>query len=256
MVLVIDIGNTHMTLGVFSGNDLVCDWRIMTDQHRTADEYGMVFETLFAHKGLRTGDIQGIIISCVVPPLRSVTEQLCVRYFHVQPLFVDHAMDTGITICYEPVSDVGADRIVNAAAAYHTYKQSAVVVDFGTATTFDYITPDGKYVGGVIAPGIAISSEALFRKASKLPRVDFVPPTKVIGGTTVESMQSGIIFGYVSLVDGLVERILAEACTDPVIIATGGLARLIASYTKTINDVDENLTLKGLKILYERTVRR
>ena len=256
MILVVDIGNTHTVIGAYRGDDLVVDWRLKTDQHQTGDEYGVILRSLFVSEGFSFDLIEGVIISCVVPPMVTTMEQLCKRYFNQDPKFIGPETDMGMKICYDNPMEVGADRIVNSVAAFEKYRRSLIVVDFGTATTFDYISPDGDYMGGVIAPGITISGEALFERASKLPRVDFVGPERVVGRNTVSSMQAGIVFGHASLVDGIVKRIKNEVKTDPFIVATGGLALLISSHAKTIDEVDEYLTLRGLKIIFDRNSKK
>jgi type III pantothenate kinase len=250
MLMVMDIGNTNIVLGCYRGDTLITHWRIVTEQKRTSDEYGMILRSLFTASGLTLSDITAIIISCVVPPMLNMLEEMAAKYFDITPLIVEPGIETGMTISYDNPHEVGADRIVNAVAAYEKYKRSLIVVDFGTATTFDYISPRGEYMGGAIAPGLLISSEVLFQRASKLPRVELIKPKTVVGKNTIASMQSGIIYGYVALVDGIVNRMKQEVKTDPKVIATGGLAHLIASESETIEEVDENLTLEGLKIIY------
>ncbi|KAF0123400.1 MAG: type III pantothenate kinase [bacterium] len=252
MLLVIDVGNTHTVMGVFDGDKLVQDWRIRTEEDHTVDEYGILITNLYFSSKIALKDIKDIAISCVVPPLLVTLEELCKKYFKIKPLVIEPGIKTGMPIYYDNPKEVGADRIVNAVAAYEKYKQSLIVVDFGTATTFDYISANGEYHGGVIAPGITISCEALFKRASKLPHVELIKPMSVIGKDTISSMQSGIIFGYASLVDGIVKRIRKEVKSNSKAIATGGLAFLIAPISETISDVDEYLTLKGLRILHER----
>ena len=251
-ILVIDVGNTNTVIGIYDGDDLKKDWRLGTVKARTTDEYGMIVRDLFNHGELRLEEIQGLIISCVVPPMMNMLEELSEKYFHVEPLIVGPGIKTGMPILFDNPREVGADRIVNAVAAYEKYHREIIVVDFGTATTLDYVTAKGEYAGGVIAPGLMISAEALFREASKLPRVELHKPKTVIGKNTIHSMQSGIVFGYAGLVDSLVRRMKAELKNDMKVIATGGLAKLIATETETIGEVDSNLTLEGLKIIYYR----
>lgn len=252
MLLAIDVGNTNAVFGLYRGEDLLETWRIATRRETTGDEYGIILRQFFAISGHATGDVQAIAIASVVPPTLQPLTEMCERYFKRRPLVVGPGIKTGISIFYDNPREVGADRIVNAVAAYEKYKSAVVVVDFGTATTFDCVSERGEYLGGVIAPGIGISVEALFQRASKLPRVELVRPKHVIGKNTVHSMQSGIVFGYVGLVDGIVERIGREYKSPPRVIATGGLAHLIADESATIESVDENLTLDGLRILHER----
>ena len=251
MLFVIDIGNTNIVLGVFEGERLLFDWRIETKKGKTADEYGIQLQQLFSLARLDYSKLRGTIIACVVPTLQNSIINTCQTYFNQEPLIVSPGIKTGMPILYDNPHEVGADRIVNAVAAYHRYKQGLIVVDFGTATTFDCISSEGNYMGGVIAPGIDISAEALFHRASKLPRVEFSPPQKTVGKTTVDSMRSGLVYGYVGLVDGLVERIKKEIPFKPKIIATGGRAQVIADYSTSIEEVDSTLTLHGLRIIYE-----
>jgi len=251
MLLVIDVGNTNTVIGVYDGDELVGDWRIVTVPDRTADEYGILIQNLYYSSKISSRDIQDIIVSCVVPPMVSIIDELCKKYFKINPLYIEPGIKTGMPIYYDNPREVGADRIVNAVAAFHHTKREVIVVDFGTATTFDCVSEKGEYIGGVIAPGLATSSEALFSKASKLPKVELIRPKMVIGKNTIHSMQSGIILGYVDLVDGLVNRIKNEMGKDPSVIATGGLAELISKESKTIGEVDRYLTLKGLKIIFQ-----
>jgi type III pantothenate kinase len=252
MLLVIDVGNTNIVLGIYDGERLVGDWRIWTERDRTSDEYGILVRNLFSSSSISFGQIDGIAVSCVVPPMLNMLLELSQKYFKRQPLIVEFGVDTGIPVLTDNPREVGADRIVNAAAAYHKYRRSLIVVDFGTATTFDYVSPRGDYMGGAIAPGLGLSSEALFMRASKLPRVELVKPKSVVGKNTVHSMQAGIIFGYVGLVDEIVRRMKEEVKSDPKVIATGGLAPLIAGESKSIEEVEEFLTLDGLRLIYER----
>jgi type III pantothenate kinase len=252
MLLVIDVGNTNTVLGLYDGDDLVHDWRLRTVVEHTVDEYGMLIYNLYKNSEVSPRAIKAIIISCVVPPMLHILEPLCKKYFSIKPLIVGPGIKTGMPIFYDNPREVGADRIVNAIAAFERYKGDIIVVDFGTATTFDYISPKGEYMGGCICPGVMISSEALFQKAAKLPRIEIIRPKTVIGKDTVSSMQAGILYGYAALVDGLVERIKGEVRSDPKVIATGGLAKIIAPEAKSIHVVDDMLTLEGLRIIYKR----
>jgi type III pantothenate kinase len=253
MLLVIDIGNTNTSLGVYDADKLVTHWRLTTARSRTVDEWGVHARNLFALAGLDFKSIDAIAIASVVPPLNFTLKQTAEAYFHITPLFIDHTVDTGLPILYEPPADVGADRIVDAVAAIQKYGAPCIVVDFGTATTFDAINAKGEYLGGVITPGITISADALFARAAKLPRVEIKRPGHVVGSTTVEAMQSGLYHGYVGLVDGILRKMIAEIGGTPKVIATGGLAPLIAKGSEIIQEVDENLTLDGLRLVYERT---
>lgn len=253
MVLVIDVGNTNIVLGIFSGDELITSWRLGTDRKRTADELGMTLKNLFDFRGFTFEQIEAIAISSVVPPLTPVLTTMCRRYFGKEPLIVGPGVKTGMPIRYENPREVGADRIVNAVAVIQRYGCPAVVVDFGTATTFCAISREGEYLGGAIAPGIGISTEALFERAAKLPRVELARPRQVIGKNTIASMQSGIYYGFVGQVDELVTRIKEEMGEpEAVVVATGGLARLICEGTRTVDHVDPYLTLWGLKIIYDR----
>jgi type III pantothenate kinase len=252
MILVFDIGNTNIVLGVYQGRNLLEHWRISTATQRTADEYAVLLKALFDQAGLSFKRIKAIVISSVVPPLMMTLEIMSKKYFGFSPIVVGPGIKTGIQIKYENPREVGADRIVNAIAGFELYGGPMIIVDFGTATTFCAITGKGEYLGGAIAPGIGISTEALFAKAAKLPRVELVKPPTVIGKNTVSSMQSGIIYGFTGQVDAIVSRIKKEMGGNPLVVATGGLAELIAQESHTIDKVDLLLTLTGLRIVYER----
>jgi type III pantothenate kinase len=250
MLLAVDIGNTNITLGIFKDEELCAHWRLATVHERMPDEYGVLLLQLFAHRGIRPEDISGVAVASVVPALTGVFRELSQAYLSQEALIVDAGVKTGVRIRYENPRDVGADRVVDCAAVQHKYGGPACVVDFGTATTFDAISRDGEYLGGAIAPGIGIAAEALFARASKLYRVEIAPPPRVIGSNTVMAMQSGIFFGYVALVEGLVARFRRELGEDMKVIATGGLAEKVALETKAIQYVDPWLTLDGLRLVY------
>ncbi len=252
MLLVVDVGNTNTVLGLFDGAELVHDWRIRTVVDHTVDEYGMLIYNLYKTSRISSRKIRDIIISCVVPPMLNILEPLCGKYFSLKPLIVGPGVKTGMPIFYDNPKEVGADRIVNAVAGYEKYKQDLIIVDFGTATTFDYVSARGEYMGGCITPGIMISSEALFERAAKLPRVELSKPRSIVAKDTVSSMQAGIIYGYAGLVDGICERMKAEVKSNPLVVATGGLAKIVAPETRNINVVDDMLTLEGLRIIYLR----
>jgi type III pantothenate kinase len=254
MILVVDVGNTNIVLGLYQGKELQNHWRISTNRSATSDEYGILILNLFGHASIKAEDIEGIIVSSVVPPINSALEHTFEKFFHITPMFVGPGIKTGLNIRYENPREVGADRIVNAVAGVHLYGSPLIIVDFGTATTFCYIDEKGEYIGGAIAPGIGISTEALYQKAAKLPRIELVKPKSTVGRTTVTSMQAGIIFGFAGQVDGIVGRIREEFRTNPKVIATGGLAELISGESRTIEAVNPQLTLLGLRIIYERNV--
>lgn len=253
MILVIDVGNTNLALGIFQQELLIHSWSIHTNKKQTEDEYGLLIKGLLREEGLPSQEIEGIIISSVVPPLMFALEKMCMKYFNQIPIVVGPGIKTGLSIRhYENPREIGADRIVNAVAALAEHKPPIIIIDFGTATTFCYIDEHGHYVGGAIASGIKISTEALYQYASKLPRIDLKIPKNVLGRNTVEAMQSGILFGYVGQVDGMIKRIKAQAKEEPTVIATGGFAELIASESEGIQYVEPLLTLKGLINIYHR----
>jgi type III pantothenate kinase len=252
VLLAVDVGNTNTVFGAFEGKALRQHWRVETSHSRTADEYGILVRQLFGSVALDPARVTAIVVSSVVPPLAFTLEGMCQRYFGLRPLFVGPGVKTGMPILYENPREVGADRVVNAVAAFERWRCGLVVVDFGTATTFDAVSPKGEYLGGAICPGVAISMEALFRHASKLPRVEFAKPPAVVGRNTVASMQSGLVYGYVGLVDGICARMSDELGFAPKVVATGGLAPLVAGVSRAITEVDEHLTLDGLRIIYDR----
>jgi type III pantothenate kinase len=264
MLLVVDVGNTNTVLGVYeiaaagfvkqpkSAPRMIAHWRVATIKTHTVDEYGVLFRNLFAVEKIDAGDVRGIIISSVVPPMDSTLREVCERYFHLDPLFVEPGIKTGMPVHYDNPAEVGADRIVNGVAAFEKYGGPCIVVDFGTATTFDAVSKKGEYMGGVIAPGIGISAHALFEHTARLPLVDIRQPSKIIGTNTVASIQSGLFFGYLGLVDGILERLLEQMGPDTNVLATGGQAKLIGDHSKYIKTVDDLLTLDGLRIIWER----
>ena len=267
MLFVVDVGNTNTVLGVFAATEdgkaaahnggrhyekILANWRVTTRQSSTVDEYGVLFRNLFSMAGLEASRIHGIVISSVVPPLDPVLRQVCERYFNSKPLFVEPGIKTGMPVQYDNPAEVGADRIVNGVAAFEKYGGPCVVVDFGTATTFDCVSAQGEYLGGVICPGIGISADALFQRTARLPRVEIRKPSRVIGTNTVGSLQSGLYYGYLGLVDGILELLLKELGEQTRVIATGGLGAMIGPGSKYIKTVDDLLTLEGLRILWER----
>lgn len=255
MLLAIDTGNTHTVLGLFDGERLAADWRIATRKGETADELGALLRALFAGEGLEPSSVDGVIVSSVVPDWNGVLTATARRAFGCDALFVAPGIKTGLPILYENPHEVGADRIVNAVAAVHRFGAPVVVLDFGTATTFDVVSPKGEYLGGVIAPGLGISAEALFQRAARLMRVDVKKPARIIGRTTEESVQSGLFHGYVALVEGVVKRVRAELSFDAPVVATGGLAPVFQAELSFLTAVDPHLTLLGLRLVWERNHR-
>jgi type III pantothenate kinase len=257
MLLALDVGNTNTVLGLYRLDDgkageLAAHWRVTTHRTQTADEYGVLFVNLFTMSGLNVDEVKHIIISSVVPPVETTLRRVCERYFHLKPLFVEPGIKTGMPVLVDNPAELGADRLVNAIAAFERYGGPCIVVDFGTATTFDVISAKGEYLGGAISPGLGISADALFARAARLGRVDIKRPVKVIGTNTVTHLQSGLYYGYIGLVDGILDRMIAELGAPALVIATGGLARQISEDSRFITQIDDMLTLDGLKILYER----
>lgn len=253
MIFVCDVGNTNIVIGVFENKNLRHHWRVATDRTKTEDEFGMLIHSLFSHEGLTFDRIEGVIISSVVPSIMFSLERMCEKYLNKKPMIIGPGIKTGLNIKYTNPREIGADRIVNAVAAIHEYGTPLVIVDFGTATTYCYVDEEGNYLGGAIAPGVNISTEALYTQASKLPRVEIAKPDQIIGKNTVHAMQSGIVYGYVGQVEGIVSRMIQQQQTKrrPIVIATGGLASLIANETTVVDVIDPFLTLKGLRLIYD-----
>jgi type III pantothenate kinase len=264
MLLVLDVGNTNTVLGVFEAKPanhgvvhygrLIASWRVSTTKTQTVDEYGVLFRNLFAMHELEVSSVQGTVISSVVPPLDSTLREVCERYFHSRPLFIEPGVRTGMPVHYDNPAEVGADRVVNSVAAFEKFGGPCIVVDFGTATTFDVVSAKGEYLGGVITPGVGISADALFEHTARLPRVDIRKPARVLATNTVGSVQAGLYYGYIGLIDGILERLVAELGAKVTVVATGGLAALMAGGSKYIREVDDLLTLDGLRIIYERNL--
>jgi len=252
MLLVIDIGNTNTVIGLFDENKLIAHWRLASQRHRTADEYGIIIKEFFILNNTDISETTDVIISCVVPPLLPVLEEMSNKYFKINPLIVGPDTKTGLSILYDNPKDVGADRIANAVAGYEKFGGPLIIVDFGTAITFDVVSKKGEYLGGLIFPGITISMEALFNKAAKLSRVELISPTAVIGKNTAESVQAGAVYGYAGLVDNIVKEIQKETGKETKVISTGGQRELIAKHSSVIQENCPLLTLEGLKIIYEK----
>jgi len=251
MILVIDVGNTHTVIGVYDEKKLLGYWRISTDLNKTEDEYGILVKSLISHSNLSLSDIKSVVMSCVIPPVSWILKKMAIDYFKVSALVVEPGIKTGIHIKTDNPKEVGADRIVNAIAAYKLYGGPVIIVDFGTATTFCAVNAEGVYLGGAIAPGIEISAEALFEKTAKLPKVELIKPKHCIGSNTVSAMQSGLFFGYLGLTNELIRRFKKELGEDSLVVATGGYAELIGNKSKLIDKIDSLLTLEGLRMIYE-----
>ncbi len=255
MLLVVDVGNTNIVLGVYEDEKLLYDWRIATDKDKTSDEYGLLLDQIFKYNGLNLRDVENVIISSVVPPLMHTLSAMSMKYFNVKPIVVGPGVKTGMNIKYDNPREVGSDRIVNAVAAYEKYGGPIIIVDFGTAITFCAVSRKGEYLGGAIAPGIKISSEALFLRTAKLPKVEISKPKTVIAKNTINSIQSGLVYGYIGMVDYIIEKMMEEMKEEGEgikVLATGGFANLIASDSKYIQKIDKLLTLEGLRIIFNR----
>ncbi|SFB31927.1 pantothenate kinase [Lentibacillus halodurans] len=256
MLFVLDAGNTNTVLGVFKDDTLIHEWRIKTDRYKTEDEFAVLVQSLLGHENISFSDIDGVIISTVVPPMMFALEKMCTKYFHLEPMVIGKdSVHSYLKMVYPNPEEIGADRIVNAVGAIEEYGAPVIIIDFGTATTYCYVNEDKAYQGGLIAPGILISMEALNSKASKLPKIEIQAPENVIGNSTVEAMQSGVFYGYVAQVDGIVNRMKREVQTEPAVIATGGLASLIADASESIDYADKYLTLKGLYLIYQKNMQ-
>lgn len=256
MLFVLDAGNTNTVLGVFKNDTLIHEWRIKTDRYKTEDEFAVLIKSLLEHENISFSDINGVIISSVVPPMMFALEKMSTKYFHVDPMVIGKdSVQSHLNMVYPNPEEIGADRIVNAVGAIEEYGAPLIIIDFGTATTYCYINDEKAYYGGLITPGILISIEALNSKASKLPKIEIQSPDNVIGSSTVEAMQSGVFYGYVAQVDGTVTRMKQEMKTEPTVIATGGLATLIADATETIDYADKHLTLKGLQLIHKNNMQ-
>ncbi|MBN2804588.1 MAG: type III pantothenate kinase [Deltaproteobacteria bacterium] len=252
MILVSDIGNTHTSLGLFKDDTLILKWNVQTSKERTTDEWGLTFKSFFEMHSIKLSEISGVAISSVVPPAVFALKQAAQKYLNCNPLMVGPGIKTGLSLRYDNPKEIGADRVVNAVAAKHYYKKAAIIIDFGTATTFDCVSNNGEYLGGVICPGIGISLDALVTKTAKLSKVEIAKPPSVIGKTTEHAMQSGILYGYTSMVDGLIKRLIKEMNDTPVIIATGGLSQIITQESETIEHYEPDLAMNGLKIIFEK----